>query len=72
MGRYRDEYRRSVEDPAGFWGEQARRIDWVRKPANVLDESRPPFYRWFPDGVLTPATTRWTGTWFRGGRTSRR
>jgi propionyl-CoA synthetase len=52
MGRYHEAYRRSVEDPAGFWGEQARRIDWFRKPANVLDQSRPPFYRWYPDGVL--------------------
>ena len=52
MGPYREAYRRSVEDPAGFWAEQAGRVSWFHKPANVLDESRPPFYRWFPDGVL--------------------
>ncbi|MBM7786821.1 propionyl-CoA synthetase [Tenggerimyces flavus] len=52
MGPYREAYRRSVEDPAGFWAEQAARISWFHKPSLVLDESRPPFYRWFGDGVL--------------------
>ena len=26
--KYREMYRRSVEDPDGFWAEQAKRIDW--------------------------------------------
>jgi propionyl-CoA synthetase len=50
--RYADAFRRSLSDPEGFWGEAARGIDWYRAPAVVLDRSRPPFYRWFADGVL--------------------
>ena len=45
-------YRRSLEDPEGFWGEAARAVDWYRPWDRVLDGSRPPFYRWFPGGVL--------------------
>ncbi|MFI5100501.1 MAG: propionyl-CoA synthetase [Actinomycetes bacterium] len=52
MGAYKDAYRRSLGDPDGFWAEAALGIDWVRAPGQVLDRSRPPFYRWFPDGVL--------------------
>ncbi|HLK74065.1 MAG TPA: propionyl-CoA synthetase [Streptosporangiaceae bacterium] len=52
MGRYSEVFRRSLADPEGFWGEAARAIDWYRAPASVLDDSNPPFYRWFPDGVL--------------------
>jgi len=52
MGRYEQEFRRSLTDPEGFWGEAARAIDWYRAPAAVLDGSNPPFYRWFPGGVL--------------------
>ena len=27
---YAEKYRRSAEDPDGFWREEARRIDWIR------------------------------------------
>jgi propionyl-CoA synthetase len=52
MDRYIEEFRRSVNDPDGFWGEAAKAIDWYRPPSVVLDRTRAPFYRWFPDGVL--------------------
>jgi propionyl-CoA synthetase len=52
MGDYRTAYRRSIEDPEGFWSEQAGLVDWVRRPRRTLDAERPPFYRWYPDGVL--------------------
>jgi propionyl-CoA synthetase len=51
-GAYAKTYRRSLEDPEGFWGEAADAVDWVRRPQRVLDADRPPFYRWYPDGVL--------------------
>ncbi len=50
--KYRALHRRSLEDREGFWLEQAQAIDWVRKPSRALDDSRAPFYRWFPDGEL--------------------
>jgi propionyl-CoA synthetase len=52
MGRYAEAFRRSIDDPDGFWGEAAKAVDWYRPPTVVLDRSSPPFYRWFPDGVL--------------------
>ncbi len=52
MGRYAEVFERSLSDPEGFWGEAAKDIDWERAPTSALDASNPPFYRWFPDGVL--------------------
>ncbi|HZB93508.1 MAG TPA: acetyl-coenzyme A synthetase N-terminal domain-containing protein, partial [Stellaceae bacterium] len=51
-GRYADTYRRSLGDPAGFWAEAAAAIDWERRWDKVLDDTTPPFYRWFPGGRL--------------------
>jgi propionyl-CoA synthetase len=52
MGAYRSAYERSIADPEGFWRAAAEAIDWHRVPERVLDDERPPFYRWFPDGEL--------------------
>jgi propionyl-CoA synthetase len=52
MGRYEDVFRRSLDDPAGFWGEAARAVDWYEQPQTILDGSNPPFYRWFVGGTL--------------------
>jgi propionyl-CoA synthetase len=51
-GAYSAAYQRSLEDPDGFWGEAARAIDWMTPPPRVLDDDRPPFYRWFTGGTL--------------------
>ena len=52
MGRFEAVYRRSLDDPDGFWAEAARGIDWFQPWERVLDASRPPFYRWFAGGRL--------------------
>ena len=52
MGRFEAVYRRSLDDPDGFWAEAARGIDWFQPWQRVLDASRPPFYRWFAGGRL--------------------
>jgi propionyl-CoA synthetase len=52
MGRFDERYRRSLEDPEGFWAEAAASIDWDEPWRQVLDESRAPFYRWFTGGRL--------------------
>jgi propionyl-CoA synthetase len=52
VGEYDDVFRASVDDPEGFWLDAAGAIDWYRFPARALDDSRPPFFRWFPDGEL--------------------
>ncbi|WP_029009790.1 propionyl-CoA synthetase [Azospirillum halopraeferens] len=43
---------RSLDDPEGFWGEAAEEITWIKRWDTVLDDSNPPFYRWFRGGVL--------------------
>ena len=49
---YADVYERSLTDREGFWLEAAEAIDWYEAPTRALDGSSPPFYRWFPDGVM--------------------
>ncbi|HEY5684634.1 MAG TPA: acetate--CoA ligase [Acidimicrobiia bacterium] len=40
-------------DFAGYWHRQAlERITWFTEPTVVLDDSNPPFYKWFSDGEL--------------------
>ena len=36
------------EDYLAYWEDAARELDWFRKWNSVLDDSNPPFYRWFP------------------------
>ena len=52
MGDYRELYQASIKDPAGFWAQAADAVTWTRRPERVLDDTNPPFYRWFPDGEL--------------------
>ena len=44
---YDEVYRRSLDDPEGFWGEAAEALHWDQKWDKVLDGSNAPFYRWF-------------------------
>jgi len=34
-----------------LWRNAAEDVFWYQAPATLLDDSNPPFYRWFPDGV---------------------
>ena len=34
-----------------LWQRAADDIFWFRAPTQLLDDSNPPFYRWYPDGV---------------------
>ena len=52
MIEYRKAHERARLTPAEFWGEAASLIDWVSSPHRVLDDDRPPLYRWFPDATL--------------------
>jgi propionyl-CoA synthetase len=51
-GAWARAHERSLADPNGFWGDAANGIDWISRPKQVLDDSNPPFYRWFTGGVL--------------------
>ncbi|MDX6750908.1 acetate--CoA ligase [Geminicoccaceae bacterium 1502E] len=52
--RYEEMYRRSVDDPDGFWGEQAQRLEWTRKPTRIknTDFTGDVSIRWYEDGEL--------------------
>ncbi|MGV9798923.1 propionyl-CoA synthetase [Mycobacterium sp. NPDC003449] len=52
MSGYRALFDASINDPATFWADAAKAVTWTREPQRILDDSNPPFYRWFPDGEL--------------------
>ena len=59
---YEEVYRRSMEDPEGFWGEAAESLHWYRKWDRVLDLSDGPHGRWFVGGETNTcynALDRW-------------
>jgi acetyl-CoA synthetase len=46
-------YRRSLDDPDGFWRDEAQRIDWIQPPSRIGGASFDPVeIRWFGDGIL--------------------
>ncbi len=53
--KYLAMYEASVKDPAAFWGEQGRRIDWIRPYTKVKDvsfDAKDFRIRWYEDGTL--------------------
>ncbi len=59
-------YKRSLEDPEGFWGEQAAELEWYKKWDRVLDDSQAPFFKWFVGGttnIVANAIDRHLKTW---------
>jgi acetyl-CoA synthetase len=43
----------AAADYKAFWQKQALdRISWFTEPTEVLDDSNPPFFKWFKDGEL--------------------
>ena len=50
--RYNEIYRRSLDDPEGFWAEAAEAIDWDRRWDRVIDDGAQPAARWFAGGML--------------------
>ncbi|HEX5376871.1 MAG TPA: acetate--CoA ligase [Solirubrobacterales bacterium] len=46
-------YEDAAADPEAWWLSQATELlEWAQEPAQGLDESNPPFYKWFADGRL--------------------
>ena len=53
--KYLAMYKRSLEDPNGFWGEAGKRIDWIKPYTKVKNTSFDPHrisIKWFEDGTL--------------------
>ncbi len=49
---YESVYQSSLQDPATFWAAAADQVHWYKKWDRVLDDSNPPFYRWFVGGQV--------------------
>jgi acetyl-CoA synthetase len=46
-------YEEAAADPEAWWMRQAKELlDWDVEPSEGLDDSNPPFYKWFADGRL--------------------
>src|SRR3954452_6462779 len=46
------EHERAAQDPVAWWEEQAGALHWFSKWEQALDDSDPPFYKWFAGGTL--------------------
>jgi acetyl-CoA synthetase len=56
--KYQEMYASSIKDPNGFWGEVAKRIDWIKPFSKVKNTSFDPHnvsIKWFEDGTLNVA-----------------
>ena len=52
---YEEKYRRSIEDPEGFWREESARLDWIKpwtKLSNCSFDEATFNIEWFSDGTL--------------------
>src|SRR5438270_13598201 len=45
-------YDEAARDPQAWWARQAEELDWFERWDTVLDDSNPPFYKWFVGGTL--------------------
>jgi acetyl-CoA synthetase len=46
-------YGEAAADPEAWWLRQATELlDWAEEPIQTLNDSNPPFYKWFEDGRL--------------------
>ncbi|NLT69951.1 MAG: AMP-binding protein, partial [Verrucomicrobiaceae bacterium] len=52
MEEYEAIYQRSIEDPEGWWSEQAAALTWQKPWDTVLDWSEAPFAKWFVGGKI--------------------
>jgi acetyl-CoA synthetase len=65
---YDNLYARSIADPQSFWADEAKKLKWYKKWQKVLDDSNPPFYKWFSGGkinIIGNAIDRHLETWRR-------
>jgi acetyl-CoA synthetase len=53
--KYLAMYKRSIEDPNGFWGEAGKRLDWIKpytKVKNTSYDRSNVSIKWYEDGLL--------------------
>jgi acetyl-CoA synthetase len=54
FAEYEAQYKRSIEDPEGFWGDMGKRLDWFKKPTKIKNTSFDGNIdiKWYEDGTL--------------------
>lgn len=65
---YDNLYKYSIDNREKFWEAQALELDWYKKWDKVLDDSNPPFYKWYKGGkinIVHNAIDRHLKTWRR-------
>jgi acetyl-CoA synthetase len=45
-------YEKADKDWKGWWLDQAKELHWFNEPKEDVDDSDPPFYKWFKDGKI--------------------
>jgi acetyl-CoA synthetase len=55
MGEYEQLYKESIESPQTFWPRMADELHWHKKWDKLLDDSKPPFFKWFTGGKINIA-----------------
>ncbi len=50
--RHRAVWEESLRDPIGFWSRVAGELEWFSRWEITLDDSNPPFYRWYVGGRI--------------------
>ncbi len=45
-------YDEAENDWKGWWVKQAKNLHWFTEPTQDLDDSNPPFFKWFSDGKI--------------------
>jgi acetyl-CoA synthetase len=56
--KYEEMYKRSIDDPNGFWGEAGKRVEWIKPYTKVKNTSYDPHnvsIKWYEDGSLNVA-----------------
>jgi len=48
---FKEIYQKSISKPEEFWKEISNDIFWFKKPTKILNNNKPPFYKWFEDGI---------------------
>ncbi len=50
--KYKESYKRSIQDPEEFWKEQAQNLEWYKQPSQIVSKDDNNQIRWFVDGKL--------------------
>ncbi len=52
MPTYEEDYHLSIEDPAAFWQQRQRDIEWFKAPTKTLSQDDNGSWCWYEDGTL--------------------